>query len=231
MYPFLLTYKILHSYYQAYLDFFVEEVKVKSFDAIIEEYIFAPDANYVAGNGTQPEMLNRFFEGILHPMIHVGFGVEFGLPGILAEGREMFLGIKITTKCLLPSQGLAQTAVHRKLSTGVFPPSFFHPPTNSVAPRISLYEDLDSHAFKILAKVLADVRFITTDQPDSYAKKVTFYSDAWTKYGTAILEYVDQWARSGYIHKKVEELLWTNVLIYGVGGYQETGRFNADFFK
>ncbi|KAF8804078.1 hypothetical protein BYT27DRAFT_7225522 [Phlegmacium glaucopus] len=199
-------------YYQAYLDFFVEEVKVKSFDAIIEEYIFAPDANYVAGNVTQPEMLNRFFEGLLHPMIHVGFGVEFDLPGVFAEG-------------------LAQTAVHRALSSGVFPPSFFQPPTNGVLPQISVNEDSDSHAFNILARVLADARFIMTNQPDKYAKKVTFYDDAWKRYGTAILEYVDQWARSGDIHKKVEELLWTNVLIYGVGGYQKSGRFNADFFN
>ena len=79
-----------HRYYQAYLEFFTAEVKNKSFNTILEEYIFAPKANFVEGDGKQPEMLTRFFAGLLHPLIHTGLGVEFNLPGICAEGTDIF---------------------------------------------------------------------------------------------------------------------------------------------
>ena len=81
--------KICDRYYQAYLGFFIAEVKVKSFNTILEEYIFAPKANFVQGDGKQPEMLTRLFAGLLHPLIHTGFGVEFNLPGTFAEGTNI----------------------------------------------------------------------------------------------------------------------------------------------
>jgi Questin oxidase-like len=58
--------------------------------AALEEYIFSPKANFDSAREgkAQPEMLNRFVSSILHPMIHTGFGVEFGLYGIVAEGQE-----------------------------------------------------------------------------------------------------------------------------------------------
>lgn len=137
---------------------------------------------------------------------------------------------QVNTNVFYPP-GLAQTAVHKAYSLGVFPPSFFYPPINGLTPHISIKDDLDNHAFNVLARILADARFVTTYQPDKCAKKYKFYNDVWTKCGTAILEYVDQWIRSGNVQKKVEELLWTNVLIYGVGGYQKTGHFTADYFQ
>ena len=38
------------------------------------------------GKGTAPEMINRLLDGILHPLIYVGCGVEFNIPGVVAEG-------------------------------------------------------------------------------------------------------------------------------------------------
>lgn len=78
------------SYYQAYLRFFEAELKTKSFSKMFDEYIFSPRANYIKGAERQPEMATRFLEGLLHPMIHIGFGVEFTLPGIFAEGDDFF---------------------------------------------------------------------------------------------------------------------------------------------
>jgi len=34
----------------------------------------------------QPQMLNRFLGGLLHPIIHAGYGAEFGIPGMVVEG-------------------------------------------------------------------------------------------------------------------------------------------------
>jgi hypothetical protein len=35
-------------------------------------------------------MLARFIGGGLHPLIHTGYGAEFGLLGISAEGKDTF---------------------------------------------------------------------------------------------------------------------------------------------
>jgi hypothetical protein len=32
------------------------------------------------------EMLNRLLAGLVHPFIHLAYGLEFGLPGQVAEG-------------------------------------------------------------------------------------------------------------------------------------------------
>ena len=55
---------------------------------VIEEFIFSVKAN-VGGHGIEghPRMLNRFLAAIVHPMIHLGCGLEFGLPGLVAEGE------------------------------------------------------------------------------------------------------------------------------------------------
>ena len=81
--------KKYYRYYQAYLEFFEAEVKIKSFDTILEEYIFSPNSNFVEGAMKQPEMLTRFFAALIHPLIHTGLGVEFNLPGIFAEGKHI----------------------------------------------------------------------------------------------------------------------------------------------
>ena len=85
------TKKKYDRYYQAYLEFFEAEVKIKPFDMILKEYIFAPSANFVEGAAKQPEMLTRFFAALIHPLIHTGLGVEFNLPGIFAEGIYIYI--------------------------------------------------------------------------------------------------------------------------------------------
>ena len=62
-------------------------MKAKGTDAVLEEYVFAPSANYVSGQTEQPQMLGRLLDAVIHPLIHVGYGVEFGLPGMVIEGN------------------------------------------------------------------------------------------------------------------------------------------------
>ena len=79
-----------NSYYSGYLAFFTDALLKNGATATIEKYIFSQAANFdpakVGDGQTQPEFLNRFVGGLLHPMIHVGYGLEFGLLGTLAEG-------------------------------------------------------------------------------------------------------------------------------------------------
>lgn len=47
--------------------------------------MLARDANYPS-DGKTLLMLNRFVSGVIHSFIHAGFGIEFNLPGLVAEG-------------------------------------------------------------------------------------------------------------------------------------------------
>ena len=83
------------------------------------------------------------------------------------------------------------------------------------------------HAFTILARILADPHFELEKPPDEHS----IYPSALHEVGEAVRELVDQWDLTGDLYKKLEELLWTNVLMYGVGGSEKSGDFNADFFQ
>lgn len=80
---------IYHRYYQAYVSFFSGLLlsKPNTMASVLEDYVLSKDANVVpAKNGSKPLMLSRFLGGFLHPLIHVGYGAEFGLPGMISEG-------------------------------------------------------------------------------------------------------------------------------------------------
>ncbi|KAL9611863.1 MAG: hypothetical protein Q9167_003517 [Letrouitia subvulpina] len=72
--------------YSDFLKFFTLEIQSKGYKKVVNEYVFADDER-------ASTMFNRLFAGFLHPVIHLGFGVEFEQPAIIAEA-------------------LAQTAIH-----------------------------------------------------------------------------------------------------------------------
>jgi hypothetical protein len=59
-------------------------VKRLGIKGALQEYIFSGSANVGAGNG--PNMLVCLFAGLVHPFIHIGYGLEFNDPVIVAEG-------------------------------------------------------------------------------------------------------------------------------------------------
>lgn len=65
-------------YYHDFLVFFQKEFDAKGWENVLNEYLFANDdrAN---------DMLSRLYAGFLHPIIHLGFGIEFQQPAIMAE--------------------------------------------------------------------------------------------------------------------------------------------------
>ena len=76
-------------YYNSYLEFFRDLLLKRDVTEVLEEYVFSAKAN-VGGPGIegQPRMLNRFFAALIHPLIHAGNGLEFGLLGLVAEGKQ-----------------------------------------------------------------------------------------------------------------------------------------------
>lgn len=178
-------------------------------------------------------MLNRFLMGVVHPIIHAGYGCEFGLPGMVAEG-------------------LAMACVQADDTADMFPQSVFlwnngNGRAQSVA---SVTATLSSvglngggaslHALEILAKVANDPAFtpaavgIQDCKPGELkleqilevaGPKLFGLVSAWTVDGTDL----------GEVYRKIEEVIWMNVVICGVAGWggrhsSPDKRFNADFF-
>ena len=65
-------------YYHDYQTFFQRAMHAKGWQAVINEYLFAKDDR-------AESLLVRMFAGFLHPLIHLGYGVEFQQPAIIAE--------------------------------------------------------------------------------------------------------------------------------------------------
>ena len=65
-------------YYRDYLEYFRGEIDRKGYAQVINEYC-------LKGDERADDMLVRLHAGFLHPMIHLGFGVEFKQPAIIAE--------------------------------------------------------------------------------------------------------------------------------------------------
>ncbi|KAJ5280315.1 hypothetical protein N7478_005687 [Penicillium angulare] len=74
--------------YANFLAFFQYAIDTKGVGEVLQEYVFA-------GDDRAESMLCRLFGGLIHPLIHLGFGLEFNQPAIVA-------------------QGLAQAAVHEE---------------------------------------------------------------------------------------------------------------------
>jgi hypothetical protein len=80
----------INSYYEAYATFFAKAIEEKGASATLDEFVFSERYNFQPGRDadSQPEMLCRFVDAVMHPLIHCGHGVEFGLKGMLAEGKS-----------------------------------------------------------------------------------------------------------------------------------------------
>jgi hypothetical protein len=115
-------------YYQAYLYFFSDIALKTPINDVLEEWIFSPKANL---DGKQPQMLNRLLDGILHPLLYLGYGIEFSLPGLIAEG-------------------LTHVSVHGAPSSTLLPKSMFGAQTK---------RGPGTHAFSIVSRILKDSAF------------------------------------------------------------------------
>ncbi|CAG8973170.1 hypothetical protein HYALB_00008762 [Hymenoscyphus albidus] len=64
--------------YAFFLEFFKKEIEEKGWENVLLEYMFAEGER-------GDDMFGRMFESIFHPIIHLGFGIEFHQPAIIAE--------------------------------------------------------------------------------------------------------------------------------------------------
>ena len=65
-------------YFTDFTNYFAKEIDRKGWQGTLREHLFA-------GDGHSETLLKRMFAGFYHPIIHLGFGVEFEQPAIIAE--------------------------------------------------------------------------------------------------------------------------------------------------
>jgi hypothetical protein len=65
--------------YNSYLKFFEQEIETRGWKDVLYQYFFT-------STPVAQSMFVQLFEGLYHPLIHVGFGIEFDQPAIIAEG-------------------------------------------------------------------------------------------------------------------------------------------------
>ncbi|KAK7000197.1 hypothetical protein R3P38DRAFT_3328001 [Favolaschia claudopus] len=195
------------NYYQAYLYFFSDLVLRKPVERVLEEWLLDRKVNFDCEKPGAREdgMLNRLFAGVMHPLIYVGYGLEFSLPGLVAEG-------------------LAQAAVHKNATSTLLPQYMF---ATSPPPTPSSTRSRGLHAFTILARIQRDRRF------DNVTPKFKF-DDIHKQYGEDIQRYANEWVVEGVSEKevkgKVRELVFLNVMIYAMGGWNDGEGFRyAEF--
>ncbi|TFY82506.1 hypothetical protein EWM64_g1509 [Hericium alpestre] len=226
-------------YYNAYHAYFSNYLSNHTMTEAVENYIFAPEYNYIPGAKKQPEMLNRCLASLIHPFIHIGYGVEFEVKGQLAEGLAMTAVHPTDQTPLVPyslfssHQGFSAASTTSLLSH-LGSVTLADGAKSSITPRptFSLYQRiLEEPAFEqvVPLTVIDKYEHIVENQGDLIHKLVTEWYDAWLE---GVQTRQDAEAR---LEAMVEEVVWAHVMIYGVGGFAGPGieparEINADFF-
>ncbi|KAG1742545.1 hypothetical protein EDB19DRAFT_1827736 [Suillus lakei] len=198
------------NFYEAYMTFFNRAIEEKGAAATLEEFVFSNKYNFDPGRDTasQPEMLSRFVDRVMHPLIHCGYGVEFGLKGMLSEGKVTSVQRKKSRLLVEPALGLAMTALQDAHARRFLPLSL------SVA---QVASDANETEVKFASLVLDDTSMTPNRTPA--LRKIRIRVDKRMIYISI----------PGEIECKMEECIWTTSVMYAVGGWSEKG-FTADFF-
>ncbi|CZR56682.1 related to HypA-like protein [Phialocephala subalpina] len=96
-------------YYHDFLIFFQTEMEKKGWEKVFQEYLFA-------GTEQANDIFGRMYAGFLHPIIHLGFGIEFQQPAIMCEAIAQACAHDLWTSKYLFS---VEEAVNSNLPKGI----------------------------------------------------------------------------------------------------------------
>ncbi|KAG0237565.1 hypothetical protein BGW41_008365 [Actinomortierella wolfii] len=190
-------------YYASYLEFFKNEIhRLGRVEAIVK-YAFDSDT------------IGRTFSGAFHPLIHLGYGIDFGIDAIVAEGLAM---MAVTTSlmmehCIVPPATTVEKVTHKLASQLSMSSS---PPTKSIVDILSdLREDRE------------------LDEVTTYSRPMKANDVVESKLATdKIQKYLSEWhveENIQDINLKAKELYKACVLALGATGLR-AGHVKQDFF-
>ncbi|OQE44091.1 hypothetical protein PENCOP_c002G06086 [Penicillium coprophilum] len=179
--------------YPDFLKFFEEEITSKGMQEVVKEYLFK-------GDGRANDILGRMFADLVHPMIHLGCGIEFNQPSLVAEA-------------------LAGACVHDNWPSSFLLPTEEYVRANPDVPSKSMLQILDS--------LQADSHISTGTReddpfnkiPDGFLKRVT---------PTQLVPYLSQFqvkAEPADLKLKLSDMMHTSA--YMLGAAQRPGKREA----
>lgn len=156
-------------------------------------------------------MLSRFFSGLIHPIIHLGYALEFE---------------HIDNKHEVLAQALAWTATHPSDFSAILPPDLWSEPEKANAQRKS--------SLQVYFDVLKDEKY-SANSPDTPTLNHAFPQSATiNSAGRMLLEEASHFdlPASDIPERQDElcrELAYTALLMYASGGYKAGKKFKPEF--
>ncbi|KAH9994340.1 hypothetical protein BJV74DRAFT_915329 [Russula compacta] len=238
-------------FYAAYVAYFSRYLMDYSPLEVFQHFIFSPAYNIRSdlrhgstGKKTKrPALLSRLFSGLLHPFIYTSYGIEFGIPGQLAEGLAQAAVQRSEQAVFLPCPTFSEL--------GLEPDPYSYGPDTSLALAKRVNNSplfiprklpLKHPTFSFHRRIECDTVFAVRP-PERYVHQ---YSATIKIVGPAVKALVKEWEERWLLDTQsdadvearlvgmVEEVIWGNVIWFGVGGWAlrgDTGRaIDADFY-
>ncbi|KAG0306367.1 hypothetical protein BGZ99_001786, partial [Dissophora globulifera] len=189
-------------FYASYLEFFRHEVpKLGRVEAIVK-YAFDTD------------MISRTFSRAFHPLIHLGYGVDFGIDAIVAEGLAI---MAVTSTMMAPFIVAPTTTVERV--------------TTKISNQLSASEPSSSNTIVDILNALREDREL--DDVTSYSKSNKIMDVVRSKVAASkVQKFLSEWnieETSQDIDLKTKELYKACVLAVGGTGLHN-GKVKQDFY-
>ncbi|CAG8026858.1 unnamed protein product [Penicillium olsonii] len=190
-----MKYMFQEEHYSNYLAFFQREIATKGVPAVMNEYLFS-------GDKLAESLLSRMFAGLVHPIIHLGFGIEFEQPAIVA-------------------QALAQASVHQDYLGD----QFFNPAT-AVA-TANLQPSPSKSLLQIMGEMRADEKVKSSSQ---HGDTDVFEDGILKRAGDEVIHHCSKWTvPEDRIFEKLAEMV--NTAIYWTATAQNPEKeLKLDFF-
>lgn len=100
-------------HYSDFVLHFQQDMEASSFNEVLHKYLFA-------GDERANDMLVRLYAGLVHPVIHLGFAMEFQQPLILAEAlAQAAVHDNAIGKILLPSERAAKQSGRKTMDRSI----------------------------------------------------------------------------------------------------------------
>lgn len=221
------------------MDFFSRQIESKGLSGTVEQWIFSTNVNTTEGVYGSAKMFSGLFSGLLHPLIHVGYGLEFDLPGMVIEGDFSIQKTLLAFMLCLISLGLAMAAVqtrHDELECIdlIAEESFkLERWTTTLMSNLSVQNSASTevHALTLMARILKDDAL--RDSKTSRDISEIMGSEAHKRCSPVVLRHIEDWrfdaSNAAEVDRKLKEVIWTTTLIY-VAGWKQGKRFRGVFF-
>ncbi|KAI8077844.1 uncharacterized protein BX664DRAFT_353676 [Halteromyces radiatus] len=199
------------SAYTSFLKLFETEIEQHGIFDTIRRWVWSGD------------MLSRLVGGVYHPLIHVGYGVEFGIAGQVAEGLAMVACTDLRYSPWINDNPPLSDSIPNVPSISTIPVQRPESKENDKNVLLDILQDIRQDAFFENTICKEDENPISKlfSQP-RVVDKINDYAKQW--------KHDKQWTTKQDIDSRVKELYTSVVVAYGATGLSSNNQVRLDFF-